>query len=113
MDDAERIPIDLGYEVAGEAAASEPGERFAILPDGTLAIGAVPQPCAAEPTTDEQILVCAAAPQGERLGRLPRPETQSPMEILAEAFSAAIGPVEINPSVRPDNTVGIGLRIRF
>ena len=113
MDDAERIPIDLGYEVAGEAAASEPGERFAILPDGTLAIGAVPQPCEAEPTTDEQILVCAAAPQGERLGRLPRPETPSPMEILAEAFSATIGPVEINPSVRPDKTVGIGLRIRF
>ena len=73
----------------------------------------MPQPCAAEPTTDEQILVCAAAPQGERLGRLPRPETPSPMEILAEAFSATIGPVEINPSVRPDKTVGIGLRIRF
>lgn len=76
MDDAERIPIDLGYEVASTARAADP--RTTVREDGTIVIDILaPQPCAPEPTTEPEIVVCAPAPDGGRnkprlLRRAPR-----------------------------------------
>src|SRR5690606_37868565 len=48
MDDANRVPIDIGYEVA---AAAEMDQRTVVKKDGTVVIDILaPQPCAVRPT---------------------------------------------------------------
>ena len=68
MDDVERIPIDFGYEVAAPAdPASDP--RMTVREDGTVVIDILAaQPCAPDPATEDEIVVCAAAsePDGQR-----------------------------------------------
>jgi hypothetical protein len=64
MDDAVRIPIDIAYE----AAPAEPDDsdevlqRTTVLEDGSIVIDMlVPQPCRPEPSTGNEIVVCAQA----------------------------------------------------
>ena len=111
MDDAERIPIDIGYELAGEAAESA-NPAITQRADGTLVIDLIAQACQPEPSTEPEIVVCAQSPTAP-LQPLPPPPDPTPMDILAEAFSAKVGPVEINPANHPAGTAGIGIWIRF
>ena len=111
MDDAVRIPIDLGYEVAAaEADASSSLHRTTVREDGTLVIDILARPC--EPSADGEIVVCAA-PEGQ-VPVVPAPPLEPLlMDEISEALTAEVGPVELGPGTRPDGTVGFGARIRF
>lgn len=113
MDDVERIPIDIGYEVA--APAEQPSDpRTSVREDGTVLIDILmPQPCEPKPSTEGEIVVCAAALESGQLRPLPPPPAPNAMEILAEALSAKVGPVEIGSIDRGDGTRALGLRVRF
>jgi len=115
MDDAERIPIDIGYEVSAEAVAADqaPRLREAVRDDGTLVVDILVRSCEPEPSTGEEIVVCATAPGSGQLQPLPSPATPNARDVLAEALSAKIGPVEIGSIDRGDGTRAIGLRVRF
>jgi len=111
MDDGERIPIDLAYEVAGEAAAQPADPRTTLREDGTLVIDILaPQPCASAPSSDEEITVCAQASAGQQPLAPPPPEP-TPMERLQQALTVKVGPVEIGPGM--DGGAGFTARIRF
>lgn len=115
MDDAERIPIDVGYEVAAEAAAVDQSTslRESVREDGTLVVDILVRLCEPEPSTGQEIVVCAAAPGSGQLQPLPPPPNPNAMEILAEALSAKVGPVEVGSIDRGDGTRAFGARIRF
>ena len=113
MDDAERVPIDLGYQVASAPGAAAPSDpRTSVRDDGTVVIDILaPQPCEPEPSTDDEIVVCAAGPAAEQASA--PPSVPSPMEQLGAALNAKIGPVELGSIDRGDGTRAFGLRIRF
>ncbi len=112
MDDAERIPIDIGYDVAAPAEqAADP--RMTVREDGTVVIDILAaQPCAPDPSTDETIVVCAAA-SGEGAAPIPPPADPSPTEVIGEALHAKIGPLELGSIPKADGTRAFGARIRF
>jgi hypothetical protein len=79
MDEVVRIPIDVGYEVA----TSQPSpivpsvQQTTGQEDGTLVIDIlVPQPCPVEPSTSDEIVVCAQA-DGDPQMMLHAPEPTS------------------------------------
>ena len=116
MDEAERIPIDIGYEVAAPGLA-QTDPRATVRADGTLVIDlSTPQPCtaesAAEPSTEEEIVVCADAPEGQQVP-LARPHTPKLNEKVGEALNAKIGPVELGSIRNSDGTYSFGARVRF
>jgi len=108
MDDAERIPIDIGYDVAAPADAAQPPDpRTSVKEDGTLVIDIlVPQPCGPEPSAGEEIVVCAEAPVAP-------PAPDNPMQTIGEALHARIGPLELGSIDRGDGTRYFGLLLRF
>jgi len=106
LDDAERIPIDIGYEEASPAAPSDP--LTTIREDGTLVIDIRErQPCVAEPTTEQEIVVCAQA-EGDQPGRLPQASLYKsgppPLEKLHEALTEQVGPLFLSP---------FGMKLKF
>jgi hypothetical protein len=112
MDHADRIPIDLGYEVV--AAAGEAGQQVTRKPDGTLVIDILqPQPCA--PSDDGEIVVCGPAEidEQQRLGDTPAPTEKSLSDKIGEALHAKIGPLELGSIANPDGTRSFGARVRF
>ncbi len=115
MDDAERIPINIGYEVASPAdATAQPRDpRTSVKEDGTLVIDILaPQPCAPEPSTGGDIVVCAEVPKGQSQP-LPPPPSASLNEKTGRALHAQIGPLELGSIDRGDSTRAFGLRVRF
>lgn len=65
MDDADRIPIDVGYEVG--SAADPSGARTTENEDGTLFINILVQaPCDPAVNADE-IVVCASSPTPQEI----------------------------------------------
>ncbi|MBO9518540.1 MAG: hypothetical protein J7493_10780 [Porphyrobacter sp.] len=113
MDGADRIPIDIGYEVAS-AADQLAAQGTTTLDDGALVIDIlVPPPCPVEPTTDEEIVVCAAAPEGEAAEEAANPAPESFAERLGKALHAVIGPVELGSIPKRDGTRAFGMRVRF
>ena len=114
MDEAERIPIHIGYEVASEAAAEPSDVRTTVREDGAVLIDILaPQPCQPEPSTGDEIVVCAATP-GERATPVaPPPPSPTAMETLQEALNVKVGPVEIGSIAKGDGTRIFGARIRF
>lgn len=115
MDDAERIPIDIGYEVSAVSAVGDrsPSLRESMRDDGTLVVDILVRPCGPEPSTGEEILVCAAAPGSGQPQPLSPPVTPNAMDVLAETLSAIAGPVEVGSIDRGDGTRALGLRVRF
>ena len=112
MDDAERIPIDIGYDVSAPAEqASDP--RMTLREDGTLVIDILAaQPCAPDPTTDDEIVVCATAPEQAR--ELPPPPAgKSPVDAFSDALSFNIGGLELGLVKKSDGTRALGLRLKF
>ncbi|KRA81200.1 hypothetical protein [Altererythrobacter sp. Root672] len=101
MDDAVRIPIDIGYEAASaEAASGEPAvQRTTVREDGTVVIDVLaPQPCVPEPSTGDEIVVCAQIDgDPQRMPDAQPPPSPGPMEKLKKALTAHVGPVEITP----------------
>ena len=62
MEDAVRIPIDVGFEATPSEAGSteQVVQPTTVQEDGTLVIDILaPQPCAVEPNTGGEIVVCA------------------------------------------------------
>jgi hypothetical protein len=109
MDDAERIPIDIGHEVAAEDGASDP--RVKVREDGNVEIDILaPQPCEAEPTTEDEIVVCAEALESEQPLAPPSPSLS---EKISEALHAKIGPLELGSIRKRDGTYAFGALIRF
>ena len=110
MDDAERIPIDLGYEVA--AAGPEGTRPTTVREDGTIVIHILAsQPCAPTPSTGSEIVVCAQSP-GEGEPPIPAPPPAPTVaEKIRKALTTRIGPVEIGPG--GVDGVGFTARIRF
>jgi len=110
MDDAGRIPIDIGYE---EAAPQPADPRVTVREDGTVAIDIlVAQRCEPEPTTEGEIVVCAAGPGGGQ-APLARPVTPNLNEKINAALGAKVGPVELGSIRQRDGTYAFGARIRF
>ena len=110
MDDAERIPIDIGYDVAAEAAASDP--RTTVREDGTIVIDILaPQPCAPEPATGEEIVVCAVADDEARYlpGNLPPPPSTTAMQEVSEALSVKDGNLQAGLISQGQ----VGVRLKF
>lgn len=106
MDDAERIPIDLGYEVASAGEARD--QRTTAREDGTIVIDILaPQPCAPEPSTEPEIVVCAVAPDGDP------PLAPNPPQTIGEALNVKAGPLELGSIDRGDGTRAFGARVRF
>jgi len=111
MDHADRIPIDIGYEVAADAA--ERHQRFYILADGTLSVDPPPPVCETEPSTEPEIVVCAQTANPLPSHAVPPPPSKSVTEKLSSALRAKIGPVELGSIPQGDGTYALGLRIRF
>ena len=111
MDHADRIPIDLGYEEAAEAAVQDP--RTTVREDGSLVIDIlVEQPCT--PATEGEIVVCAPAGDGSPyLPPPPPPPEPSVMEKVGEALHAKLGPIEVGSIPKGDGTRVFGARMRF
>jgi hypothetical protein len=112
MDHADRIPIDLEYEVAQPAGPA--GQRVTQKPDGALVIDIlVPQPC--PPGDDGEIVVCGPAEIAEqqRLGDKAAPPEKSLSDKIGEALHAKVGPVELGSMANPDGTRSFGARVRF
>jgi hypothetical protein len=111
MDDAERIPIDLGYDVAAFAEpASEP--RMTVREDGTILIDILaPQSCASDPATDEEIVVCGSAPAADEIAAPPLSE--SPVDRISNALSFKIGSIELGLIKTADGTRALGVRTEF
>ena len=112
MDDAERIPIDIGYDVSALAEqASDP--RTTVREDGTLVIDILAaQPCAPDPATDEEIVVCAAAPErGAEVA--PPPPAQSPVDRFSDALTFHVGPFELGLIRKPNGSRALGVRTEF
>jgi hypothetical protein len=110
MDDAERIPIDIGHEVGSPVQPGDP--RTTAREDGTVVIDILlPQPCEPDPSTEDEIVVCAVSPDGQAPVQ-PPPPPPTPMEKLQEALSTKLGPVEIGPG-GVDGGAGFSARIRF
>ena len=65
MDDADRIPIDVGYEVAARADASN--SRTTISEDGTIAINILVQPPCDPAVEADEIVVCAPGPASREI----------------------------------------------
>jgi hypothetical protein len=113
MDDVERIPIDLGHEVAAEAGVAQSAHRTTVKEDGTMVIDIlVEQPCT--PSSEGEIVVCAAAEDGARFRPPPPPPVEPTLaEKIGEALSAEIGPVEVGSIAKSDGTRVFGARVRF
>jgi hypothetical protein len=110
VDHADRIPIDVGYQVAADAG--EQSQRLYILTDGTLSDYPQCPATAPAPSTEPEIVVCAKAPDDQRIGALPRPETPNPMKTIREALTVNVGPVEIGPG-GVDGGAGFSARMKF
>jgi len=111
MDDANRVPIDIGYEVA---AAAEMDQRTVVKKDGTVVIDILaPQPCAVRPTTEPEIVVCAVAPDNQASDAKAPPPSTSAIEKLGEALHVKLGPVELGSIPKGDGTRAFGARVRF
>ncbi len=111
MDDANRVPIDIGYDVAAAAATDQ---RTVVKEDGTVVIDILaPQPCAAQPTTEPEIVVCAVAPDNQASEAKAPPPPKSAIEKLGEALHVRIGPVELGSIPKGDGTRAFGARVRF
>ena len=108
MDHAERIPIDLGHEVAAASAASDP--RTTVREDGTLVIDILaPQPCAPDPAAAEEIVVCAPVAEGGQ----PAEAASDSHERHSDGLSFRLGPVELGSISRGDGTMAFGMRMKF
>jgi len=109
---AERIRIDIGYDVAVPAEqAADP--RVTLRDDGSLVIDILAaQPCAPDPTTDDEIVVCAAAPEQSR--ELPPPAPgKSPVDRFSDALSFKIGGIELGLIRKSDGSRALGARTEF
>ena len=108
MDEAERIPIDLGYESPAEGAGEVSITRSTTREDGTIVIDIFAQPECGLPEGAD-IVVCATSEEGN-----PEPP---PAETLAdqmgEALHAEVGPLELGSIRQADGTRRFGARIRF
>lgn len=113
MDDgAERIRIDLGYEVAATAEQAA-DSRMTVREDGTLAIDILAaQPCAPDPVTEDEIVVCAAAPE-DASPLPPPPPARSPVDRFSDALTFKLGGIELGLIKRPDGQRALGLRVAF
>ncbi len=111
MDDgAERIPIDIAAEAGAETAADP---RVTVREDGTLVIDILAaQPCAPDPTTEDEIVVCAAAPEQADALAAP-PPGKSPVDAIGDALSFEVGGVELGLVKKRDGTRALGLRFKF
>jgi hypothetical protein len=96
MDDAERIPIDIGYEVVADAAQlSDP--RVTMREDGTVVMNImVPQPCESEASTDDEIVVCADAPDSDSDMRVPSTADDKAAAAAAAARTPCAGCVVVS-----------------
>ena len=65
MDDADRIPIDVGYDVAAPADASD--SRTTVRDDGTMAINILVQPACDPAGEADEIVVCAPGPASQQI----------------------------------------------
>ena len=63
MDDADRIPIDVGYEVATSAGATD--ARTTVAEDGTVAINILVRPPCDRSVEPDEIVVCAPGPAAQ------------------------------------------------
>lgn len=110
MDEAERVPIEIGHAVESEALAAD--RRTTVREDGTIVIDILAaQPCAPEPTTEHEIVVCA-----QLIGDAatdPPEDAVSAQQQLGEALNAKVGPLELGSIPRGDGTRAFGLRVRF
>ena len=110
MDEADRIPIDVDYEMA--ASVQESDSRMTLRENGTVLINILSTaPCEPAPSTGSQIIVCGRAPNRDsREIMLPN---VTPTEALGDALSTKIGPLELGSIDRGDGTRVFGARIRF
>ena len=65
MDDADRIPIDVGYDVATSADASD--ARRTVRDDGTIVIDILVQPPCDPAVEPDEIIVCASDAEPQRI----------------------------------------------
>jgi len=108
MDEAERVPIDLGYEAAATGDGQIAITRSTTRDDGTIVIDILAQPeCGVSEQAD--IVVCASAPEGS--AEPPPPENIA--DQMGDALNAQVGPLEVGSIKRPDGTRSFGARIRF
>ncbi len=96
MDGAERIPIDIGYEVAAEAAQSS-DPRVTVREDGTVVMNiAVPQSCETEPSSGDEIVVCGEAPASGSDMRVPSTADDRAAATAAAARTPCAGCVVVS-----------------
>ena len=96
MDEAERIPIDIGYEVVADAAQS-PDPSVTVREDGTVVMDImVPQPCETEAAAGDEIVVCAEAPGSESGMRVPSTADDRAAETAAAARTPCAGCVVVS-----------------
>ena len=108
MDEAERIPIDLGYEAAAAGEGEVAITRSTTRDDGTIVIDILSQP-ECSPQAEADLVV------GDRLAEEscepPPPETLA--DQMGQALHAEVGPLEVGSIKQADGTRSFGARIRF
>jgi hypothetical protein len=112
LDDAERIPIDLGYGVTAVSLA-QTDPHTSVREDGTIVVDVLaPQPCVSEPSTEQEIVVCAQAPDGAQ-APIPPPHIPDLSEKMSKALNVKIGPLQLGSIPNGDGTYSFGVGFRF
>jgi len=114
MDDAVRIPIDLGHVNAEAEKGARSTHRVTEREDGTLIIDILVTP-SCEPATGGEIVVCAAAEGTQRYfpSSTQAPESSTAMDRIGEALRIKVGPIELGSIEQAEGVRALGARVRF
>ncbi len=108
MDEADRIPIDIGYDLVQPSLGDVMITKSTTRDDGTTVIDILSRPeCS---TTDEADIVVCAAPESE-ISEPPPPESLT--DRVGNALHTQVGPLELGSISQADGTRRFGARIRF
>ena len=108
MDETDRIPIDIGYDLAKPVVGNIMITKSATRDDGTIVIDILSPP-ECSPQEGADIVVCAAPAGGS--SEPPPPENLA--DRVGDALHTQVGPLELGSIRKSDGTRAFGARIRF
>ena len=108
MDEADRIPIDIGYDLAEPNVGDIMITKSVTRDDGTIVVDILSPPqCTSHEGAD--IVVCAAPAEGSS----EPPPVENLADRVGDALHTQVGPLELGSIRQADGTRSFGARIRF
>ena len=107
MDEADRIPIDIGYDLAEPVVGDIMITKSTTRDDGTIVVDILAPP-ECTPQEGADIVVCAAPAGGSE-----PPPVENLADRVGDALHTQVGPLELGSIRKSDGTRAFGARIRF